>query len=71
MLVLSRKVGEKVRIGDHVEITVVRISQNSVRLGIDAPRDFQIVRRELKDQPRSADLEIASEEDEPSAAGPR
>jgi carbon storage regulator len=71
MLVLCRKVGEKVQIGDHIEITVVRISQNSVRLGVDAPRDFQIVRNEIKGQPLSADLDRATEEDEPSTAGPR
>jgi carbon storage regulator len=71
MLVLSRKVGEKLLIGDHIEITVVRLSTNSVRLGVDAPRSFQIVRQEIKDQPLPAELENAPEEDEPSATGSR
>ena len=47
MLVLSRKPGERILIGDQVAITVVRIGPNSVRLGIDAPRDMNIVREEL------------------------
>ncbi|HEV8070701.1 MAG TPA: carbon storage regulator [Planctomycetaceae bacterium] len=47
MLVLSRKTGEKIRIGDNVTVTIVRIGPNNVRLGIDAPRDLNIVREEL------------------------
>lgn len=47
MLVLSRKPGEKILIGDKVQITIVRIGPNTVRLGIDAPRDMNIVREEL------------------------
>jgi carbon storage regulator len=51
MLVLSRKPGERILIGDNVAITVVRIGPNSVRLGIDAPRDMNIVREELCQAP--------------------
>lgn len=47
MLVLSRKPGEKILIGDNVTITIVRIGPNTVRLGIEAPRDMNIVREEL------------------------
>jgi carbon storage regulator len=47
MLVLSRKTGEKIRIGDNVTVTIVRIGPNNVRLGIEAPRDLNIVREEL------------------------
>jgi carbon storage regulator len=47
MLVLSRKPGERILIGDNVAVTIVRIGPNSVRLGIDAPRDMNIVREEL------------------------
>ena len=47
MLVLSRKSGEKIRIGDNVTVTIVRIGPNNVRLGIEAPRDLNIVREEL------------------------
>lgn len=47
MLVLSRKSGEKILIGENVTVTIVRIGPNTVRLGIDAPRDMNIVREEL------------------------
>jgi len=47
MLVLSRKPGEKILVGDKVTITIVRIGPNTVRLGIEAPRDMNIVRDEL------------------------
>ena len=47
MLVLSRKSGERIHIGENIIVTVVRIGPNNVRLGIDAPRDLNIVREEL------------------------
>lgn len=47
MLVLSRKTGERILIGDQVAVTIVRIGPNNVRLGIEAPRDLNIVREEL------------------------
>ena len=47
MLVLSRKVGERILIGDEVAITVTRIGPNSISIGIDAPREMNIVREEL------------------------
>ena len=62
MLVLSRKAGEKILIGDHIEITVVRVSPNCVRLGVDAPRGFQIVRNEIQGQAIPAPAEGAAEE---------
>ena len=49
MLVLSRKAGERILVGDDVTITVVRIGPNSVRVGIEAPRSTNIVREELCD----------------------
>jgi carbon storage regulator len=48
MLVLSRKVGERILIGDNVCVTVVRLSGGVVRLGIDAPREMAVVRDELR-----------------------
>ncbi len=47
MLVLSRKIGERVLIGDDVVVTLVRIGPNSIRLGIEAPQWMKIVRDEL------------------------
>ncbi len=48
MLVLSRKMGEKICIGDNVSVTIVRIGPNSVRIGIEAPRETSILRAELQ-----------------------
>jgi carbon storage regulator len=47
MLVLSRKTGERIMIGDNVIITVARIDQKRVRIGIDAPDDVVIRREEV------------------------
>ena len=47
MLVLSRKLGEKIYINDNICITVVDIDRNKTRLGIEAPRDVPIFRQEL------------------------
>lgn len=47
MLVLSRKPGEKILIGEDVTVTIVRIGPNTVRIGIEAPRSMNIVREEL------------------------
>jgi carbon storage regulator len=47
MLVLSRKVGERVLIGDRIAVTIVRVNGNGVRLGIEAPPDMVVVREEL------------------------
>lgn len=50
MLVLARRVGERILIGDDITVTVVRVNPGSVRIGIEAPDDMSIVREEIKDQ---------------------
>ena len=47
MLVLSRKVGERILLGEKIKITVVRVSGGGVRLGIEAPADVAVVREEV------------------------
>jgi len=49
MLVLSRKKNESIIINDHITITVVEIRGDKVRLGIDAPKDVSVHRREVYD----------------------
>lgn len=47
MLVLSRKKNETIIIGDNIQITVVEISGDKVRIGIEAPREIKVHRREV------------------------
>jgi carbon storage regulator len=47
MLVLSRKLGEKIYINNNICITIVDIDRGKIRLGIEAPRDVPIFRQEL------------------------
>lgn len=48
MLVLSRKENERIKLGDSIVVTVVRLSGDKVRLGIDAPADMVVLREELE-----------------------
>ncbi|MBQ6676200.1 MAG: carbon storage regulator CsrA [Ruminococcus sp.] len=48
MLILSRKKGESLVIGGNIELTVVEVSGDKVRLGINAPSDVSVLRAELK-----------------------
>ena len=50
MLVLSRKTGEEILIGDNVKITINRISGDRVSIGISAPDEVRILRGELKEE---------------------
>src|SRR5205814_8571677 len=50
MLVLSRKIGEKLVIGDNITVVVSRVAGNRVTLGIEAPTEVRIVRGELKNE---------------------
>lgn len=49
MLVLSRKAGEVIRIGDDIEVVVLEIVSNKVRIGISAPREVPVHRQEVWD----------------------
>jgi carbon storage regulator len=48
MLVLSRKESEKIMLGETIVLTIVRVSGDRVRLGIEAPDDMLILRQELE-----------------------
>lgn len=47
MLILTRRLGETLKIGDTIEVTVLGIKGNQVRIGINAPRGVSVVREEL------------------------
>lgn len=50
MLTLSRKVGEKITIGTEIELTIVEVRGDKVRIGIDAPRELRVLRKELEEK---------------------
>lgn len=52
MLILSRRIGERLTIGDHTTITVLAVKGNQVRLGIDAPSDVAVHREEVYERIR-------------------
>jgi len=49
MLVLSRRATERIRLGDSIVVTVIRVAGDRVRLGIDAPSDVVVLRDELNE----------------------
>jgi len=55
MLILTRRVGEKLQIGDDVSVTVLSIKGNQVRIGIDAPEDVTIHREEIAERLRDGE----------------
>jgi carbon storage regulator len=54
MLVLSRRERERVRLGESIVLTIVRVSGDKVRLGIEAPADLLVLRDELDPLPSAA-----------------
>ncbi len=57
MLVLTRKEGEGIVIGDDIKITIVELKGGGVRIGIDAPRDMKVHRQEVLDKIRQENME--------------
>jgi carbon storage regulator len=52
MLILTRRAGEAVRIGDEIEVTVMAVNGSQVRIGISAPRDIAVDREEIAERKR-------------------
>jgi len=60
MLILSRKMGESIHLGDSVTVTVLGVARGQVKIGIEAPRDLSVHREEIyrriKDEESRADI---------------
>lgn len=57
MLVLSRKVGEQLVIGDNIRVVIHRVAGNRVTIGIEAPNDVRIIRGELQAHDQTFEIE--------------
>lgn len=63
MLVLARKVGQSIVINDNIELLVIEVRGDQVRLGIDAPKTIPVHRKELLEQIRAENVRAAAEAD--------
>ena len=66
MLVLTRKNQEQIRIGDNITISILKVRGNSVRIGIEAPRDIRVLRGELPTFEAMEELEVEIEQAAPA-----
>lgn len=57
MLVLTRRKGEEIVLGEDIKITVLEVNSERVRIGIEAPRDMRILRMELQNEIKSVNCE--------------
>lgn len=55
MLILTRRVGETLMVGDEVTVTVLGVKGNQVRIGVNAPKDVAVHREEIYDRIRKED----------------
>ncbi|HZK20315.1 MAG TPA: carbon storage regulator CsrA [Treponemataceae bacterium] len=60
MLILSRKIDEKIRIGQEICLTVIEIRGDQVKIGIEAPRSIKVFRQEIFDAIQKENAEAAS-----------
>ena len=58
MLVLTRKVGERIQLGDNITVTLVKINGNVVRVGIDAPPEMVVMRQELAEGKKAPPIRV-------------
>ncbi|MBI2480541.1 MAG: carbon storage regulator [Planctomycetia bacterium] len=73
MLVLTRKTQERIHIGDNITISILKLKGNTVRIGIEAPRDIRVLRGELPTFDGSFEIEMTASSDSaatPSPAAP-
>ncbi|MDD5400830.1 MAG: carbon storage regulator CsrA [Sulfurimonas sp.] len=61
MLVLSRKIDESIVIGDDITIKIISVEKGVVKLGIDAPKNVSIIRNELLEDVKSANIAASQE----------
>jgi carbon storage regulator len=60
MLVLTRKTGETIKIGEDIEITILSTKNDQIKIGIKAPKDIEIFRKELLEQISDENVQAAT-----------
>ena len=60
MLILNRKVNESIMIDDRIEVKILEIVDGKIKIGIEAPRDVTILRKEIYDEIRKENTEAAN-----------
>ncbi len=63
MLILTRRVGESLMVGDDITITVLGVKGNQVRIGVNAPKDVAVHREEIYNRIQEGDVEASPEDD--------
>lgn len=63
MLVLTRRADEKIQIGDNIVISILEIESGSVKIGIDAPKEIQILRMEILEQIKNENIQAVAKAD--------
>ncbi len=60
MLILARKTGESIKIGDDVTLEIISVTGNTVKIGINAPKEVGIMRKELYDAVKSENISASA-----------
>ncbi|MEO8798139.1 MAG: carbon storage regulator [Polyangiaceae bacterium] len=70
MLIIQRKVGERIKVGDSIEITVQSTTRGGVRLAITAPKNMSVIRGEVHDAIAHANAAATEEQDQETVEAP-
>ena len=60
MLILARKIGESIKIGDNISLEIISVAGNTVKIGIEAPKEVGILRKELYDMIKAENISASA-----------
>jgi carbon storage regulator len=63
MLILTRRIGETLKIGDNIEVTILSLKGNQIRIGVNAPKDVEVHRSEVYERIQKERGNIKNEEE--------